>query len=58
MVGIIIALILRGIFIALGAVVIEQFSWVFYIFGAFLLWTPGSRPRTPAKTKKKAPKTL
>ncbi|NQD89588.1 TerC family protein [Paenarthrobacter sp. CM16] len=39
MVGIIIALILRGIFIALGAVVIEQFSWVFYIFGAFLLWT-------------------
>ncbi|GAP60176.1 MULTISPECIES: TerC family protein [Arthrobacter] len=39
MVGIIIALVLRGIFIALGAVVIEQFSWVFYIFGAFLLWT-------------------
>jgi tellurite resistance protein TerC len=39
MVGIIIALFLRGIFIALGAVVIEQFSWVFYIFGAFLLWT-------------------
>ena len=39
MVGIIIALILRGIFILLGAIVIEQFSWVFYIFGAFLLWT-------------------
>ncbi len=39
MVGIIIALVLRGIFIGLGAVVIEQFSWVFYIFGAFLLWT-------------------
>jgi tellurite resistance protein TerC len=39
MVGIIIALVLRGIFIALGSVVIEQFSWVFYIFGAFLLWT-------------------
>ncbi|MBB6403145.1 TerC family protein [Arthrobacter sp. AZCC_0090] len=39
MVGIIIALVLRGIFIALGAVVIEQFSWVFYVFGAFLLWT-------------------
>ena len=39
MVGIIIALILRGIFILLGALVIEQFSWVFYIFGAFLLWT-------------------
>ncbi|QTF71320.1 TerC family protein [Arthrobacter woluwensis] len=39
MVGIIIALVLRGIFILLGAVIIEQFSWVFYIFGAFLLWT-------------------
>ncbi|WP_347107422.1 TerC family protein [Paenarthrobacter sp. S56] len=39
MVGIIIALVLRGIFIGLGAVVIEQFSWIFYIFGAFLLWT-------------------
>jgi tellurite resistance protein TerC len=39
MVGIIIALVLRGIFILLGAVLIEQFSWVFYIFGAFLLWT-------------------
>lgn len=39
MVGIIIALLLRGIFIMLGAIVIEQFSWIFYIFGAFLLWT-------------------
>jgi len=39
MVGIVIALILRGIFILLGAIVIEQFSWIFYIFGAFLLWT-------------------
>ncbi|MGG5172618.1 TerC family protein [Pseudarthrobacter sp. J1738] len=39
MVGIIIALILRGIFILLGAIVIEQFSWIFFIFGAFLLWT-------------------
>ncbi|MGV0790440.1 TerC family protein [Mycolicibacterium sp. XJ1819] len=39
MVGIILALIFRGIFIALGAVAIQQFSWVFYIFGAFLLYT-------------------
>lgn len=39
MVGIIIALILRGIFIMLGAAIIEQWSWVFYIFGAFLVWT-------------------
>lgn len=39
MVGIIIALILRGLFILAGAAIIEQFSWVFYIFGAFLMWT-------------------
>ncbi|PWJ50636.1 tellurite resistance protein TerC [Quadrisphaera granulorum] len=39
MVGILIALVLRGIFILLGAAVIEQFSWVFYIFGAFLIYT-------------------
>lgn len=39
MVGIILALILRGIFILLGAALIENFSWVFYIFGAFLLYT-------------------
>jgi tellurite resistance protein TerC len=39
MVGIIMALILRGIFILLGAALIENFSWIFYIFGAFLLYT-------------------
>ncbi len=39
MVGIIIAIILRGIFIALGAVVINAYAWVFYIFGAFLIYT-------------------
>jgi tellurite resistance protein TerC len=39
MVGIIIALVLRGIFILLGAAVIARFSWVFYLFGAFLVYT-------------------
>ncbi|BBZ28640.1 integral membrane protein TerC (tellurium resistance) [Mycolicibacterium madagascariense] len=39
LVGIILALIFRGVFIALGAVAIEQFSWVFYVFGAFLVYT-------------------
>ena len=39
MVGIILALILRGIFILLGAQLIANFSWIFYIFGAFLLYT-------------------
>jgi tellurite resistance protein TerC len=39
MVGILIALVLRGIFIILGAQLIENFSWIFYLFGAFLLYT-------------------
>jgi tellurite resistance protein TerC len=39
MVGIILALIFRGIFIALGYQLINNFSWIFYIFGAFLVYT-------------------
>jgi tellurite resistance protein TerC len=39
MVGIIIALVLRGIFILLGAALITRFTWVFYIFGVFLVYT-------------------
>ncbi len=39
LVGVVIALILRTIFIALGAAAIENFSWVFYIFGLFLIYT-------------------
>jgi tellurite resistance protein TerC len=39
MVGIIVALVLRAGFILAGAAIIEQFVWVFYIFGAFLIYT-------------------
>ncbi|MGH8892857.1 MAG: TerC family protein [Actinomycetes bacterium] len=39
LVGIILALVMRGIFIALGAAAIQNFSWVFYVFGAFLIYT-------------------
>ncbi len=39
LIGIVLALVMRGIFIGLGAAVIERFIWVFYIFGAFLLYT-------------------
>jgi tellurite resistance protein TerC len=39
MVGIIIALVLRGLFILAGAAVIERFVWVFYLFGVFLVYT-------------------
>ncbi len=37
--GIVIALLMRGAFIAAGAVLVQQFVWIFYIFGAFLLYT-------------------
>ncbi|MFF3728781.1 TerC family protein [Streptomyces sp. NPDC002476] len=39
LVGVLIALVLRAVFIAAGAAVIANFSWVFYIFGAFLIYT-------------------
>ena len=39
LVGIIMALILRGIFIALGSAAISRYTWIFFIFGAFLLYT-------------------
>lgn len=39
MVGIVLALIMRAIFIALGAAALAAFSFTFVIFGAILLWT-------------------
>ncbi|MBS0432613.1 MAG: TerC family protein [Proteobacteria bacterium] len=39
LVGIVIALILRTVFILIGAVVIARFGWVFYLFGLFLILT-------------------
>ncbi|SMF28597.1 TerC family protein [Streptomyces sp. Amel2xC10] len=37
--GVLIALVLRAIFIAAGAAILANFAWVFYLFGAFLIWT-------------------
>jgi|SRR5690606_10646143 len=37
--GVLGALVMRGIFIALGAALISKFSWIMYLFGAFLLFT-------------------
>src|ERR671927_235774 len=37
--GIAFALVLRTVFILVGAAAIENFSWVFYLFGAILLYT-------------------
>ncbi|GII51629.1 tellurium resistance protein TerC [Planotetraspora thailandica] len=39
LVGILLALVMRGIFIAIGAAVLAQFSWLFYVFGIFLVYT-------------------
>jgi tellurite resistance protein TerC len=38
-IGIILALALRGVFIAVGAEAIARFDWLFYLFGAFLIYT-------------------
>jgi tellurite resistance protein TerC len=38
-IGIVLALIMRAVFILVGAAAINQFSWVFYVFGAFLIFT-------------------
>ncbi|MFC9438890.1 TerC family protein [Nocardia sp. NPDC057030] len=39
LIGIVIALVMRGVFIAVGAAAISAFSWVFYLFGLFLIYT-------------------
>lgn len=38
LVGIVLALVMRGVFIAAGAALISRFSWVFYLFGALLIY--------------------
>lgn len=48
LVGVVIALIMRSIFIAAGAAVIDRFSWVFYLFAAFLIYTAISLVRQAA----------
>jgi len=37
--GILGALLMRGVMIAIGAAIIKQFSWTLYLFGAFLVFT-------------------
>jgi TerC family integral membrane protein len=38
-IGIVLSMVFRGVFIAAGAAAISAASWVFYIFGAFLIYT-------------------
>src|SRR5688500_1569799 len=44
--GIAFALVLRTVFILIGAAAIENFSWVFYLFGAILLYTAWVQARS------------
>ncbi|GAB3503709.1 TerC family protein [Amycolatopsis cihanbeyliensis] len=39
LIGIVLALVMRGAFIAVGAQAIARFEWLFYLFGAFLIYT-------------------
>ncbi len=39
MIGILLAIVFRVIFITLGVVLVSKFSWILYIFGAFLVYT-------------------
>lgn len=39
LIGILMAIVFRIIFITVGIVIVERFGWVLYIFGAFLIYT-------------------
>ncbi|MBB5850945.1 TerC family protein [Amycolatopsis umgeniensis] len=45
LIGILLALAMRSVFIAVGAALIAQFVWVFFLFGAVLIWTAVSMVR-------------
>jgi tellurite resistance protein TerC len=48
--GITFALVLRTVFILVGAAAIENFSWVFYLFGAILIYTAWVQARSGGHT--------
>jgi tellurite resistance protein TerC len=39
LIGIVLALVMRGAFIAVGAAALDRFEWIFYFFGFFLVYT-------------------
>jgi len=47
LIGIVLALVMRGAFILLGATALRHFDWLFYLFGLFLVYTAARliRPR-------------
>jgi tellurite resistance protein TerC len=52
--GITFALVLRTIFIVVGAAAIENFSWVFYLFGAILIYTAYVQARSGSQHEDEA----
>jgi len=46
LIGILLALAMRSVFIAVGAALIAEFVWVFFLFGAILVWTAVSMVRS------------
>lgn len=48
-VGIVVALVLRTAFILVGAAAVNAWAWIFYIFGALLIWTAISQLRSSGK---------
>jgi tellurite resistance protein TerC len=58
LIGIGIALVLRGGLIAVGAALISSFSWVFYLFGAFLVITAVNLARQRAEESHEEPRTV
>lgn len=53
--GVLGAIVFRALFIFLGVALIDKFSWIMYVFGAFLLYT-GAKMIVEEVRKKKHPK--
>lgn len=53
MAGILIAIVLRGIFILLGVQLIESMSWIFYIFAAWLIYAAWKQAFGPEESEQR-----
>jgi tellurite resistance protein TerC len=58
LIGILLALVMRGAFIAAGAALISKFVWVFYLFGIFLIYTAVNMARQSEETDDDIPENL
>ncbi|WP_328742371.1 TerC family protein [Flavimobilis rhizosphaerae] len=55
LVGVALALVMRTAFILLGAAALNAWSWVFYLFGAILLWTAWKQVKPETEHEDKVP---